>query len=135
MFVAAAGPSFAPSRQGEVTMDRTEAETARTLITELTPFLSAPDPLAAAKRAGVTLPPDLGNGGRQSNGGKPFPPAVAASLATDFGAPPPLNVSVGPRPAAALSASGYALIASTDLSVLNDVLNELWRVETIPHRL
>jgi hypothetical protein len=114
-------------------MDRTEISPE--VIAELAPFLSAPRALEAAERAGVKLPAGLVERAREAKTGKPFPPELVDSLAAEFGPAPPVRVSVQPRTVAALSASGYALVASTDLSVLGDVLSELWRVGTIPHQL
>lgn len=114
-------------------MDRTEIS--QELMAALAPFLSAPRPLEAAERAGVKLPPGLADRAREGKIGKPFPPELVDALAVEYGPAPPVRVSVQPRTPAALSASGYAFVASTDLSVLGDVLSELWRVETIPHQL
>jgi hypothetical protein len=101
------------------------------VVTALRPFASEAQPLEAARLAGVALPIEL----RETAAGTRFPPGLAASLEREFGPAPPVTVDVVPRADAALAASGYAIAASTDLSVLNEILAELWRVDTIPNRL
>src|SRR5439155_13411695 len=123
------------SRDEGGSMDRTKTKSSPDLVTALTPFLSEPRPIEAAERAGVKLPRRLVERAVERNGGKAFPPALAESLAARYGPVPPVRVSVGPREPVTLVQSGYRAVASTDLSVLGDVLTELWRVGTIPHRL
>jgi hypothetical protein len=114
-------------------MSRTEVSA--DLIRALEPFLSEARPFEAAERSGVQLPPDLAGGAWEKQARAPLPPDLVEALAAEHGPPPPLRVSVEPRTASPVFASGYALVASTELSVLGEVLSELWRVETIPHEL
>jgi hypothetical protein len=105
------------------------------LMAALEPFLSEARPLEAAERAGVELPPDLADGEWEKRATSPFPADLVAALAVNHGPPPPLRVSVQARAASSIVAGGYLLAASTRLSVLDQVLSELWRVETIPREL
>src|SRR6266576_3780087 len=100
-------------------MGRTEVSA--DLVRALEPFLSEGRPLEAAERAGVQLPPDLAGGAWEKQATAPFPPNLVEALAAEHGPPPPLRVSVEPRAASPVFASGYALVASTELSVLGEV--------------
>lgn len=100
--------------------------------------LTAANPLESLRAAGIEPGGQVADDLLRGNPALRVDPSVLARLQETHGPPPPMRVHVGRTPPPAdppSNPTGYALVAATDLSVLNEVLAELYRVGTIPHEL
>jgi hypothetical protein len=97
------------------------------------PFLASSNPVEAMKQAGFTLTGELG---QLTDAGPSIPVADARlieHLRSTYGPPPPARVAFRQvRPIVPIG-SGYRATVSAELGLLNEVLAELWRVQTIPN--
>lgn len=92
------------------------------------PFLTSPRPLEALKQAGFRLGDTIAEAFQRRRPLHGVGPAMLERLErTDGPAPRPRKVARRPR--------GYRATASADMTVLNEILAELWRVGTIPQTL
>jgi hypothetical protein len=100
------------------------------------PYLTANDPLAAMKQAGIELGGEVALAFGNGTARPVFGAGALAALTAAYGPPPLVNLHVGRmKPAAARPTDilgGFSAVAAADLAVLNQVMAELWRVKTIP---
>jgi hypothetical protein len=97
------------------------------------PFLTSVRPIEALKQAGMTLGGDVAEAFQRTTV-HAVDPAAFQRLITAYGPPPRIALHIGrPRRAVARILGGYRSVTSANLSMLNDVLAELWRVRTIPN--
>jgi hypothetical protein len=101
------------------------------LLEAVQPFLSSSSPLAEMKRAGFVFGGEVAQAADRA---VPIADQPRAGFEPDGRPPLSMRLYVGRRPPAVASrTSGYRVVASADLGLLNDVLAELWRVRTIPN--
>lgn len=100
------------------------------------PYLTANDPLAAMKQAGIQLGGEVAQAFGNGVVRPVFGAGTLAALTAAYGPPPVVNLHVGrTKPAAARPADilgGFSAVAAADLAILNQVMAELWLVKTIP---
>jgi len=99
--------------------------------------MTNPRPLDALKQAGFTLTGEVATSfAHQPPPAHSFGPGAFQTLAAVVGQVPHISLHIGHRPEIqARSLGGFGAVCSADLTVLNDVLAELWRVRTIPQQL
>jgi hypothetical protein len=110
-------------------------------LTSVGPFLGKDKPLDSLKLAGFTLSGEVAKGFDQPPPRPAFGPNALAVLESAYGTAPPITLNVGrspiapPPPPPPPQPSGFRAALSGKLSILNDVLAEMWRVRTIPREL
>jgi hypothetical protein len=108
-------------------------------LSSIGPYLTTKNPLEALKQGGYALGGEVA----QAFDRDPLPPAFGANgldaLEAIYGMPPRVNLHVGQRQASSPAVpvqphamGGFGAVAAGDLAVLNQVIAELWRVNTIP---
>lgn len=104
------------------------------LLEAVQPFLTAASPLQAMNEAGFVFADDLSKSLERQRLVPIIDPALLQQLQREYGPPPPLRLYVGRPPRTVLQrAGGYRAVGSTGLDLVNQILNELWRVRTIPN--
>jgi hypothetical protein len=108
-------------------------------LTSIRPFLNHANPLESLKQGGFVLGGPVAKAFNQPAVPPAFGPNGLAVLSAAYGPPPPINLHLGrkkPEPKTKVQAAGgFRAVASADLAMLNEVLSELWRVNTIPDQL
>ena len=98
------------------------------------PFLTAASPLQAMNEAGFVFADDLSKNLERQRLVPTIDPGLLQQLHREYGPPPPLRLYVGRPPRTVLQrAGGYRAIGSAGLGLVNQILDELWRVRTIPN--
>ena len=100
------------------------------------PYLTANDPLAAMKQAGIELGGEVAQAFGSGTVRPVFGAGALAALTAVYGPPPLVNLHVGRTKPAAVRPTdilgGFSAVAAADLAILNQVMAELWLVKTIP---
>jgi hypothetical protein len=102
------------------------------------PHLLTSDPLGDLRAAGVELDGEVAAAFARGSRSRAFDPDVLSRLREAYGPLPAVSVQLGheqldvPSP---VSRTGYGAAATVEMSVLNEVLAELYRVHAIPHQL
>lgn len=106
-------------------------------VSSVGPFIPNPRPLDALKQAGFTLGGEVAKAfAQQPPPVHSFGPGAFQALEAVVGQAPKISLHVGrsldvqPK-----SLGGFRAVGSADMTILNDVLAELWRVRTIPQQL
>ena len=108
-------------------------------LSSIGPYLTTKNPLEALKQAGYVLGGEVA----QAFNRDPVPPAFGPNgleaLEAVYGTPPRVNLrvtkpqaSAPAPPAQPQGLGGFGAVVSADLAVLNQIIAELWRVNTIP---
>jgi hypothetical protein len=106
------------------------------LVTAIGPHLMTDNPLDSLRSSGVEFDGEVAAALNTSSSTPPSHRELMARLRATYGVlPTTLHVGRAPQEPPPTKTTGFALVATTHLSVLNDVLAEMWRVGTIPHEL
>lgn len=108
------------------------------MISAASSFAGVAQPLAALKQAGYDFGGPVAEALSRPEAVQPLNPMIFHKLKQAYGPPPPIRIGVGRAPAvpdAPPSLGGYTARASIDLQIVNDILAELWRVQTFPNQV
>src|SRR5262245_13536841 len=105
------------------------------LVEAIGPHLMTDNPLHSLRSSGIEFDGEVA-AALNTSSTPPSHQELMARLRATYGVlPTTLYVGRAPLEPPPTRTTGFALVATTHLSVLNDVLAELWRVGTIPHEL
>lgn len=104
------------------------------LLEAVQPFLTAASPLQAMNEAGFVFADDLSKSLEHQRLVPTIDLGLLQQLQREYGPPPPLRLYVGRLRRTVLQrAGGYRAIGSAGLGLVNQIVDELWRVHTIPN--
>jgi hypothetical protein len=110
-------------------------------VSSIGPYLTKNDPLAAMKQAGIQLGGDVAKAIGTAKVTPLFGAGTLDALTAVYGPPPNVNLYVGRSkptnpaiPPRTGVLGGFSAVGAADLTVLNQVIAELWRVKTIPQQ-
>ena len=108
------------------------------LLAAVSPYLTAPQPIAAMQADGFTFDGEVGEALARRMPAKALTRAVLQQLEQTFGPPLPTRLHVGrlpSHPPTPPPASGFSGVGAIRLDAVNPVLAELWNVGTLPRQL